>query len=146
MQDYYAILGLDKSTFSEAELKKAYRRAALQWHPDKNNQTEETRAEAEKKFKDITEAYETLSDDTKRRRYDSGVDLEDDAGMGGGGGMGGGIDPSELFSMFFGAGGMGGGMGGGGMGGMRGMGGMGGMGGRRAGGHGHAHGPGGFQH
>ena len=144
-KDYYAILGMDKSSFSETELKKAYRRAALQWHPDKNNQTEEKRADAEKKFKDITEAYETLNDDNKRRRYDSGVDLDDDGGMGGGGGMPGGIDPSELFSMFFGAGGGGmGGMGGGGM--PRGMGGMGGMGGRRPGGHGHAHGPGGFQH
>ena len=142
-KDYYAILGLDKGSFSESELKKAYRRAALQWHPDKNNQTEETRVEAEKKFKDITEAYETLSDEQKRRRYDSGVDLEDDGpGMGGGGGGMGGIDPSELFSMFFGQGGGMGGMGGG-MGGMRGMGGMGG---RRPGGHGHAHGPGGHQH
>ena len=123
---------MDKSNFSESELKKAYRRAALQWHPDKNNATEESRKKAEAMFKDITEAYETLNDDQKRRRYDSGADLEDE-GMGGGGGPD--IDPADLFGMFFGGGGGGG------------MGGMGGMPfGRRGGGHGHAHGPGGFRH
>ena len=169
-KDYYKILGLEKD-FSESDLKKAYRKAALQWHPDKvtshttalhtpahrgntnrghsqphtpsphplsvqNNATEESRKTAEAMFKDITEAYETLSDDQKKRRYDSGVDLEDEPGMGGAGGM----DPNDIFSMFFGQGGGMGGMGGGGMGGMP-------FGARRGGGgHGHAHGPGGFRH
>lgn len=62
--DYYAILGI-KSTASEDEIKKAYRKKALQYHPDKNPSTT-----AEEIFKQINKAYETLSDITKRREYD----------------------------------------------------------------------------
>src|SRR5271170_4327981 len=62
--DCYAILGV-KSTASEAEIKKAYRKKALQYHPDKNPS-----ATAEETFKEINKAYETLSDTDKRRIYD----------------------------------------------------------------------------
>jgi len=66
MGDYYAMLEVPK-TASSAEIKKAYRRLALKWHPDKNPDNQE---EATKKFKEISEAYEVLSDDKKRRTYD----------------------------------------------------------------------------
>ena len=120
-KDFYKILGVEKDA-GDSEIKRAYRKLAVVHHPDKNPGDEQ----AEAKFKDIGEAYETLSDPQKRERYDSGVDLQDPAemfgaggGMGGSpfGGMGGGgvqIDPEMLFNMM---GGMGG-MGGGGMGGM----------------------------
>ncbi|CAG8617283.1 4074_t:CDS:2 [Paraglomus brasilianum] len=66
-QDYYNILGVSKDADDEA-LKKAYRKLALKWHPDKNK--EANREEAEKKFKEISEAYEVLSDKNKRQIYD----------------------------------------------------------------------------
>ena len=65
-KDYYAILGLDKSA-SDEEIKRAYRKLALQYHPDRNP---ENRNEAESKFKDITEAYGVLINPSKRREYD----------------------------------------------------------------------------
>ncbi|KAK6166908.1 hypothetical protein SNE40_023510 [Patella caerulea] len=65
-EDYYEILGVLKSATGQ-EIKKAYRRLALQWHPDKNP---EKKVEAEKKFKQIAEAYEVLSDAKKRDVYD----------------------------------------------------------------------------
>jgi len=120
-KDYYKILGLPKDA-SEHDIKKAYKKLALKWHPDKNCETEDTRKEAETKFKDVGEAYGVLSDPNKRRRYDSGQDLEmgpED------------VDVNNLFSMFF-QQAPGGGFGkrrGGGFGGMGGTGGMGGMGG-----------------
>lgn len=64
-RDYYKILGVDKNA-TDIEIKKAYRKLALQWHPDKNNETEEKRKEAEKRFKDIAIAYEVLKDKKKR--------------------------------------------------------------------------------
>lgn len=64
--DYYLILEISKTATPE-EIKKAYRRLALKWHPDKNPHNKE---EAEKKFKQISQAYEILSDDKKRRQYD----------------------------------------------------------------------------
>ena len=67
-EDYYAILGIKKDA-TEAEVKKAYRKLALKWHPDKNPNNRE---EAEKKFKKINEAYSVLSDKDKRRQYDHG--------------------------------------------------------------------------
>ena len=98
-------------------MKKAYRKLALKWHPDKNSETEESRNKAEKVFKDINEAYAVLSDKEKRRQYDLGVDPNDPTGgysdfsSGGMGGMGGGgvhssfngmnVDPNEIFKMFF---------------------------------------------
>ncbi|KAK4165446.1 hypothetical protein QBC43DRAFT_34118 [Cladorrhinum sp. PSN259] len=106
-KDYYKILGIEK-TATETEIKKAYRKLAIVHHPDKNPGDKT----AEARFKDISEAYETLSDPQKRERYDSGVDLQDPSDMFGGGGMGGGIDPEILFSMMGGGGGFGGGGGG----------------------------------
>lgn len=104
-KDYYKILGLTK-TATETEIKKAYRKLALQFHPDKNPGDEK----AEARFKEIGDAYAILSDSEKKARYDSGADLE---GMGGMGGFpGGGVDVNDIFAQMFG-GGMGGGMGGG---------------------------------
>lgn len=116
-KDYYKILGVEKDA-GEHEIKRAYKKLAVKWHPDKNMND----PDAETKFKEIQEAHETLTDPQKRERYDSGVDLMDPGeGFGGGGspfgggmgGMGGGvqIDPEMLFNMM---GGGGGGRGGGG--------------------------------
>jgi len=112
-KDYYKILGVDKDA-GDNEIKKAYRKLAIVHHPDKNPDNEE----AAENFKEIGEAYETLSDPEKRARYDSGEDLIDPSEMfsggmggfpGGMGGMGGGggvrIDPEMLFNMMNGGGG-----------------------------------------
>ncbi|KAB5516911.1 small glutamine-rich tetratricopeptide repeat-containing protein A [Coniochaeta sp. 2T2.1] len=108
-KDYYKILGVSKDA-DDNQIKKAYRKLAIVHHPDKNPDDKD----AEARFKDISEAYETLSDSQKRARYDSGDDLIDPSDMfGGGGGMGGGIDPEVLFSMMGGGGGFGGGFPGG---------------------------------
>lgn len=64
MKDYYEVLGVDKNA-SDKEIKQAYRKKALKWHPDKNDSEE-----AEKKFKQINEAYEVLSDPQKKQTYD----------------------------------------------------------------------------
>ena len=89
-KDYYALLGITKDNGS-SEVKKAYRKMAVIWHPDKHSTgTEEEQKEAEAKFKDIGEAYAVLSDPSKRAMYDEGHDLEEiNQGGGGGGGMGG---------------------------------------------------------
>ncbi|ORZ34008.1 hypothetical protein BCR44DRAFT_1436936 [Catenaria anguillulae PL171] len=98
---YYDLLGVSPDA-SEADLKKAYRKLALKFHPDKNPGDEE----AANKFKDISHAFEILSDSEKRSVYDR----FGEAGLeGGAGGMGGGMDPTDLFSHLF---GMGGGRGG----------------------------------
>ena len=130
-KDFYKILGVERNASTD-EIKKAYKKLAMQWHPDRY-MDEEEKKNAENKFKDITEAYSILSDPQKRQQFDSGAMDADFDGFGGMGGGMGGIDPNDIFRMFFGGGGMGGGMGGGfgGMGG--GMGGMGGGGGRRGG-------------
>lgn len=96
-KDYYKILGIGKDA-QEAEIKKAYKRAAVQWHPDKHTQNgEEAMLEAEKKFKDIGEGYAILSDPKKRQMYDEGLDLEEINQGGRSGGMGGGMDPNHIF-------------------------------------------------
>ncbi|NXR88641.1 DNJB8 protein, partial [Hypocryptadius cinnamomeus] len=70
MVDYYKVLGLQKNASQDA-IKKSYHKLALKWHPDKNPRNKE---EAEKKFKEIVEAYEILSDPQKRSLYDKSVE------------------------------------------------------------------------
>merc|ERR1712152_125388 len=114
-KDYYKILGVEKSA-NEDEIKKAYRKRAMVHHPDRHSSaSEDEKKDHETKFKEVGEAYAILSDEKKRRMYDSGQDLED----GGGHGFHD-VDPNSIFQAFFGGGGMGG-MGG--MGGHHGMGG-----------------------
>ena len=82
--DYYEILGINKDA-SEAEIKSAFRKAAKQYHPDLHPGD----AEAEKKFKEINEAYEVLSDPQKKAQYDQFGHAGVDPSYGGMGGMGG---------------------------------------------------------
>lgn len=100
-QDYYSILGVERSASAD-EIKKAYRKLAIKYHPDKNPGNKE----AEEKFKEVSQAYEVLSDDNKRRQYDQ---LGHDAFTSrGGGGAGGGFNyqnAQDIFSQFFGGGG-----------------------------------------
>lgn len=94
MKDYYAILGVAK-TASADEIKKAYRRLAHQHHPDKAGSGNEA------KFKEINEAYQALSDPTKRQRYDQFGSAEGPSAGGFGGGFGGGAGGFEdIFSQF----------------------------------------------
>ncbi|KAL1541293.1 DnaJ subfamily C member 3 [Salvia divinorum] len=81
-KDWYKILGISR-TASMSEIKKAYKKLALQWHPDKNVDNKE---EAEAKFREIATAYEVLGDEDKRTRYDTGEDVDGmGTNMGGGG-------------------------------------------------------------
>ncbi len=93
-RDYYEILEVSKNA-SKEEIKKSYRKKALQFHPDRNPGDKS----AEDKFKEAAEAYDVLSDDTKRQRYDqfghAGV-----SGNQGGGGFSGGFDMQDIFSRF----------------------------------------------
>ncbi|MBQ8773241.1 MAG: molecular chaperone DnaJ [Muribaculaceae bacterium] len=92
-RDYYEVLGVEK-TASADELKKAYRKLALKYHPDKNPGDKE----AEEKFKEAAEAYEVLSDSDKRARYDQfGHSM---GGQGFGGGFGGGMSMDDIFAQF----------------------------------------------
>lgn len=76
---------------------------ALKHHPDKNSQSETQRAQAEKKFKEITEAYEVLSDPKKKQMFDQGIDPNDQES--GGGFHNSNINPHDIFASFFGGGG-----------------------------------------
>ncbi len=98
-RDYYEVLGVNKNA-SEAELKKAYRRLAMKFHPDRNSGGEATTAE--KKFKESKEAYEVLSDAQKRTAYDQFGHAGVDPSMGGHGGHGGPGNFSDVFGDVFG--------------------------------------------
>ena len=95
-RDYYEVLGVDKNA-SEDEIKKAYRKLAIKYHPDKNPGDKD----AEAKFKEAAEAYDVLHDPEKRKQYDQ-FGFDGPAGMGGSGGFGGGasMDMDDIFSMF----------------------------------------------
>ena len=90
-RDYYEILGVPKGA-DEDSIKKAYRKLALENHPDRNPGN----AEAEKRFKDAAEAYAVLSDKEKRSRYDQ----FGHAGVDGNGGAGGFANAEDIFSAF----------------------------------------------
>ena len=90
-RDYYEVLGVKKEA-SKQELKKAYRNLAKKYHPDRNKE-----AGSEKKFTEVQEAYEVLSDEQKRKAYDQ-YGFAGAQAFGGGGGMGGYTDFSEAFS------------------------------------------------
>ncbi|MBQ8517606.1 MAG: molecular chaperone DnaJ [Akkermansia sp.] len=101
-KDYYEVLGVDRNA-DDATIKKAYRKLAMKYHPDRNPDNKE----AEEKFKEIGEAYEVLSDEDKRAAYDRmGHEAFKNGGMNGagGGGFGGFTDPMDIFAQMFGGG------------------------------------------
>jgi molecular chaperone DnaJ len=107
-KNYYETLGVSKSA-SKDEIKKAYKKLAMKYHPDRSKEDN-----AEEKFKEANEAKDILTDDTKRRNYDNHGDAEGPQGFGGGrssSGFGGGFNMDDIFSQF-GFGGGGGGFGG----------------------------------
>ena len=106
-RDYYDILGVTKGS-SQDEIKKAYRKVALKYHPDRNPDNKE----AEDKFKEAAEAYDVLGNEEKRRKYDQFGHQAFGAGAGGGGFGGNMNDIFDMFGDIFGGGGGGGGFGG----------------------------------
>ncbi len=94
-KDYYQVLGVERNS-TEADIKKAYRKLAIKFHPDKNPGD----SESEEKFKEISAAFEILKDPDKRRKYDQ---YGHDAFRGGPSG-GQGVDPFDLFRDAFGGG------------------------------------------
>lgn len=94
-KDFYEILGISKSATAD-EIKKAYRKVAMQFHPDRNPGDKA----AEEKFKEAAEAYEILSDSDKRAQYDRFGHQAFSQGRGGGGYQGGGMNMDDIFSQF----------------------------------------------
>ena len=96
-RDYYEVLGVERNANAD-EIKKAYRKAAIKYHPDKNPGDKE----AEEKFKEAAEAYDVLSNPDKRARYDQfgHAGMSGAAGGGFGGGLGGGFSMEDIFSQF----------------------------------------------
>ncbi|HLU88818.1 MAG TPA: DnaJ domain-containing protein, partial [Cyclobacteriaceae bacterium] len=90
-RDYYEVLGVSKGA-PQDEIKKAYRKMAIKYHPDKNPDD----PQAEEKFKEAAEAYEVLSNPEKRQRYDQ----FGHQGLGGNSGFGGGMNMEDIFSQF----------------------------------------------
>ena len=94
IMEYYNVLGVNKQSSSE-EIKKAYRKSSLKWHPDKNGDSEDSK----KKFQEIGEAYGVLSDPEKKQIYDrygkQGLENQQNSG---------GVNPNDIFSQFFGGG------------------------------------------
>lgn len=112
-KDYYELLGLSKNA-SESDIKKAFRKAAMKYHPDKMaNESDKKKKEAEEKFKELNEAYQILSDPEKKQLYDQyGHAAFENGGFGNGAsGFSGfeGFDFEDIFSNFFGGSGFGGG-------------------------------------
>ena len=112
MPDHYKVLGVSRDA-SDADIKKAYRKEALRWHPDKNPDDKER---AERKFKEVANAFKVLSDPNERAHFDRFGEERPAGGGGGhrghgGGGFGGGhpmyadeLTPEDIFNMFFGMG------------------------------------------
>ena len=96
-RDYYEVLGVGRDA-SASDIKKAYRKLAIQYHPDKqHDKSDAEKKEAEEKFKEAAEAYSVLSDADKKARYDQ----FGHEGLGGAGGFSGaGMDMNDIFSMF----------------------------------------------
>ncbi|WP_064612104.1 molecular chaperone DnaJ [Streptobacillus moniliformis] len=105
-KDYYELLGVDKNA-SDVEIKKAFRKSAMKYHPDRMaNADEKEKKEAEEKFKELNEAYQVLSDPEKKQLYDQYGHAAFEQGAGGFGGQGfEGFDFGDIFSSFFGGGG-----------------------------------------
>ena len=105
-RDYYEVLGVNKNSTPD-EIKSAYRKAALKWHPDKwVNGTDEEKKTAEEKFKEASEAYSVLSDENKKARYDRYGFAGMDGGSTGAGGFGGfgDFDLNDILNSVFGRG------------------------------------------
>jgi len=113
-KDLYKVLGITKNA-TDHEIKKAYKKKALECHPDRlAGASDDEKSVAEKRFKEVGEAFEVLSDSQKKQRWDNGETLDEINGNGGGGGGGrgggfGGMDPSDIFRAYAQQGGGGGG-------------------------------------